>query len=510
MAELFNVVPHRFFNPLAAVTNGQNGQVYASCLLAFNQIFTSETQVPREDLRNAVLDVLAAGNVSSMDDPELRPETADEVKKENTSAKMTSEDALLQKRTELANRILLYLADEEVGWIEEGVDSGTFRRTYMMTEQAMLLADYVERASAQKFDEMSNYLYNSYLVIADFTKHTKERTGNHPYTSVILNIYDNMVRMNGQLKLLRRAIQRIIRAVTGNLSFDELMDHLAEYLDGEFIGEFMRLINNENGSLFSGPILTMLHRLIGNEKTRMIFVEDCMAVHKEENMTRQQALDLVLDQTGFIENFLNEGYGGIVRDIRNQMVDYIMITRLKLKMGMDLSEGSQDMIAHYLQILSLLDSNAKVPEDMARAFRLLDAHFVSPRSVRGARILHEKMKASPEDTVMLSQDDLEEARAELKNQAESLHTRQKMKAYMDYYRKNHVVRASDLPLFTKDDITNNLAAASFADANRMDVKVDDEYLRSGSLQMRDFSLTDREEHFTQGSEEPDGGEKNNE
>lgn len=508
MGMLFDNVPRRFFNPLAAVTNGSSGQIYASCLLSFNQLFASEAQVPREELRDAVVDVLTAGNVNGMDDPRLDDQTETDFGraavrggKKAVQEPLTDEDAEIQVRLDLANRILKYLSDEEVGWIEEGVDNGTLRRTFMITEQAMLLADYIERASSQKFDEMSNYLYNSYLVVTDFSRNTQERINNNPYSSVILNVYNNMVRLNGQLKLLRRSIRRIVKTVTGSLSFDELMDHLDEYLDGEFIGEFTRLINNENASLFSGPILTTLHRLVGREKTRNIFVTDCMAANRDEQMTRQQALERVMDQVGYVEDFLKNGYNGIIRDIRNQMVDYIMITRLKLKMGMDLSAGSQDRVAHFLQILADMDPEAELPDEIGAAFRLLNADFVSAQSIRGARVVHGKIKAVPTDAVMLSGDELEEARMELKRQSESPHTRQKMKIYTDYYKKNHVVRASDLPLATKEDITNNLAAASFADANGMRVTVDEKYLQSETTRMRDFSL---EDESVRGKEHQDG------
>lgn len=499
MGMLFDIVPRRFFNPLAAVTNGSSGQICASCLLSFNQLFASEAQVPREEVRDAVVDVLAAGNITGIDDPLLEPEAeakddflAARKEKNMSQEQVSDEDEEIRLRMDLANRILKYLSDEEVGWIEEGVDNGTLHRTFMITEQAMLLADYIERASSQKFDEMSNYLYNSYLVVTDFSKNVEDRMNNHPYTSVILNVYSNIVKLNGQLKLLRRSIRRIVKKVTGSLSFDELMDHLSEYLDGEFIGEFTRLINNENASLFSGPILTTLHRLVGREKTRDIFITDCMATYRDEQMTRQQALDRVMDQVGYVEDFLKNGYNGIIRDIRNQMVDYIMITRLKLKMGMDLSAGSQDRIAHFLQILAKLDPGMELPEEMNAAFRMTHMDFISTQSVRGARIVHGKIDAAPADAVTLSEDELEEARMELKSQSESPHTRQKMKIYTDFYKKDHVVRASDLPLATKEDITNDLAAASFAGTNDMRVTVDEHYLQSGTMRMRDFTLVDEE------------------
>ena len=38
MGRLFDNVPRRFFNPLAAVSSGNTSQLYASCLLSFTSL----------------------------------------------------------------------------------------------------------------------------------------------------------------------------------------------------------------------------------------------------------------------------------------------------------------------------------------------------------------------------------------------------------------------------------------------------------------------------------------
>ena len=53
MGKLFDNLPRRFFNPLAAITNGGSQQeFYAECMLAINSLFADRTQVSREDLKD--------------------------------------------------------------------------------------------------------------------------------------------------------------------------------------------------------------------------------------------------------------------------------------------------------------------------------------------------------------------------------------------------------------------------------------------------------------------------
>ncbi|WP_194610038.1 Wadjet anti-phage system protein JetA family protein [Clostridium vitabionis] len=492
MGRLFDNVPRRFFNPLAAVSSGNTSQLYASCLLSFNQAFAMSAQVSRETLRDAVVDILLAEHVTDFEDPEMGAAVmADRANGEPSGSDDGGKTAdLSQQRMAFASRILSYLSQDDIGWLEEGFDSSTFRRTYMMTEQAMILAGYIERASSLRVDEMSNYLYNTYLALDDFSRHMNLRKNNNPYTSVIVNAYTNISNLCGSLKILRRSMKRIVKSVTGKLTFEELMDHLTEYLDGDFIGEFTRLVNNENVSLFSGPVITMLHRLMRDADIRNLFVEDCMRTNKDRNLSREGAERLVDDQVSYVVDFLENGYVALVREIREQMVDYIMIVRLKFKLSMELSEESRDVVGRFLRKLAELDPDADTPADLADALEILHAEFISPRSVRNAPVRHGKIKTVARDAEVLSDEDRSAARDALMKAQESPYTREKMKVYASHFQKNGMIRASDLPLETHADLLNDLAASAFAPGNGMRAEVDSAYLRSGDMELRDFTLVD--------------------
>ena len=162
MGKLFDNLPRRFFNPVAATANGGNQQeFYAECLLLINTLFADRTQVSREDLKDEIASLLLADHIQSMDETDMREvsENHSSVFSKNGGDAPGEQGQSQEER--MANHVISYLSNEEVGWLEEGIDSRTYSRTYMLTEQGMLLADYIQRASSMKLDEMSNYLYNT-------------------------------------------------------------------------------------------------------------------------------------------------------------------------------------------------------------------------------------------------------------------------------------------------------------------------------------------------------------
>lgn len=494
MAKLFDNVPRRFFNPLAVLpSSGSQQQFYAECLLMINSLFSQTAQVSRDELKSSIVDLILADHIESLEDDgtEGSQDKSASGKNGKDTEKETPQPAPGQTREDLmANHVLSYLSDEEVGWLEEGIDSRTFGRTYMITEQGMLLADYIQKASSMKLDEMSNYLYNTYLALDDFSRHQKERAGNNPYTLVIVNAFNNIKALNSSLKMLRRSIKRIVQKVTGRLTFQQLMDNLGDYIDGDFIGEFTRLVDSENAALFRGPITAMLRKLMQNSRTRNIFVLDCMKAAKEEQLTYEQAQLRIDEQTAYIEDFLTDGYPAMVREIRNQMVEYIMTVRLKLKMTMDIAEGSQEVLGQFIRQLSAIPADQATPAEMLEVFRILDNSYVSPSSVRYANRRRGRLQNAAGQQRVLSEEEIREEQEKMRRMQDVPFTREKMKAYGDKYKVNGMIRATGLPLATKDEVLSDVATASFATANGMDVKVDDDYIKSEQVTLRDFTLKD--------------------
>ena len=56
MGKLFDNLPRRFFNPLAAMSGGESlQQFYAECLLLINSLFADRTQVSRDDVKDEII-----------------------------------------------------------------------------------------------------------------------------------------------------------------------------------------------------------------------------------------------------------------------------------------------------------------------------------------------------------------------------------------------------------------------------------------------------------------------
>lgn len=490
MGKLFENLPRRFFNPLAATANGgSQQQFYAECILVINGLFADRTQVSRDDLKDEIVSLLLADHIQSIDETDMQAASGNG----GSGSKYGGDPAGEQGQPpeeRMANHVISYLADEEVGWIEEGIDSRTYSRTYMLTEQGMMLADYIQRASSMKLDEMSNYLYNTYLVLDDFTRHRKEREDHNPYTLVIVNAYTNIKSLASSLKMLRRSIKRIVQKVTGKLTFQELMDNLGDYIDGDFIGEFTRLVDSENASLFRGPITASLKRLMDAPETEALFIRDCMKAGKEEHLTWEEARICVYEQVTFIEDFLTDGYLNLVRDIRNQMVEYIMTVRLKLKMTMDIADNAQEVLGRFIRKLSEYTAGENTPESALAAFRILENYYISAGSVKNGIRRREKIRNRAAEQTVLTKEEILEEQEKMRRMGDVPYTRDKMRRYTEKYKINGRVRAADLPLDTKEDALADVAAAAFAPANRMDVYVDDDYIRTDHVQLRDFTLTD--------------------
>ena len=114
MGKLFENLPRRFFNPLAAMSGGEDlQQFYAECLLLINSLFADRTQIGRDDLKDEIINLLLADHIQSVDETE----NADPAGK----AMLSDNEPGQSREDRMANHVISYLADETVGWLEEGI-----------------------------------------------------------------------------------------------------------------------------------------------------------------------------------------------------------------------------------------------------------------------------------------------------------------------------------------------------------------------------------------------------
>lgn len=100
------------------------------------------------------------------------------------------------------------------------------------------------------------------------------------------------------------------------------------------------------------------------------------------------------------------------------------------------------------------------------------------------------MQNQAAEQTVLSEEEILEEQEKMRRMQDVPYTREKMQNYIRKYKSNGMVRAADLPLDTKEDALADVAAAAFAPANQMDVHVDDHYIKTDQVHLRDFTLTD--------------------
>ena len=141
---LFDTLPGSFFNCLAS---GSTNRVYADCLLLIYHEYDREItyRIPRSQVRDALAVYLMEHQVEKLED---EPE-------ENTNY------------NEMANAVIRRFCSREVGWLEEDIDDATYEKHIMMTEQGVVLAEFLQQLMKPEREEFSSYIFNVYNILKD-------------------------------------------------------------------------------------------------------------------------------------------------------------------------------------------------------------------------------------------------------------------------------------------------------------------------------------------------------
>lgn len=66
---------------------------------------------------------------------------------------------------EMANAVILPFRSREVGWLEEDIDDATYEKHIMMTEQGVVLAEFLQQLRNPEREEFSSYIFNVYNIL---------------------------------------------------------------------------------------------------------------------------------------------------------------------------------------------------------------------------------------------------------------------------------------------------------------------------------------------------------
>ncbi len=159
---VFNAIPENFFNYLAS---NSNQRLYSQCLRLIYEQYEREVsyRIPRNQIRDALAIYLLENHVSLEVDEETGP---------------------MKNHTELATSILRKFCAKNVGWLEEENDDATYEKQIMITEQGLLLAEFLIRLEKPEKEEYSGYIFNIYN-----TFQNEELWRENPYVNGIKNIH---------------------------------------------------------------------------------------------------------------------------------------------------------------------------------------------------------------------------------------------------------------------------------------------------------------------------------
>ena len=179
---LFDTLPGSFFNCLAS---GSSNRIYADCLLLIYHEYDREItyRIPRSQVRDALAVYLMEHQIEHLEE---EPE-------ENTNY------------NELANGVIRRFCSREVGWLEEDIDDATYEKHIIMTEQGVLLSEFLQQLMKPEREEFSSYIFNVYNILKD-----PDQWEDDPYINGLRAVYRNAKLLSKALKRLATFIKKII------------------------------------------------------------------------------------------------------------------------------------------------------------------------------------------------------------------------------------------------------------------------------------------------------------
>ena len=257
MEKLFNVIPSGFFNCLAS---GGNQEIYSDCLLLIYEQYEREIsyRIARGRIRDAVAAYLLENHVRALEGEE--------------------ENGVQKTYNDLANAVIRRFCSREVGWLEEDQDDATYEKHIVMTEQGILLAEFLQQLCQPEREEFSSYIYNIYNVLR-----SQEQWAENPYVNCLKNVYRNAKLLSKSLKRLSTFIKKIIERMVQEESLESLTENIIEYCEGDFIREYARLTKQQNIHIYRSFIRARLENMQNDAGLYEQLVSGCQAEEETDH-----------------------------------------------------------------------------------------------------------------------------------------------------------------------------------------------------------------------------------
>lgn len=469
MTRLFDVIPSGFFNCLSS---SSNHRIYSDCLQIIYEQYDREVsyRIGRNRIRDAIALYLLENHV-------------DYVEAEEDTRKQKSHN-------DLANGIIRKMCSKEIGWLEEDNDDATYEKHIVMTEQGILLAEFLQQLVKPEREEFSSYIFNIYNILRN-----EEQWDSDPYVACVKNIYRNAKQLSKALKRLATFIKKIIEKMVKEESLESLTENILEYCEGDFIKEYARLTKQQNIHIYRSFIRTKLERLQNDEEMFELLVIGCAV---EEELEEQEANELVLDMLENTKRFLSEDYDRIMRDIKHKINVYLQIAvgraRFLRNREADVRGCVEQTLRYLAEEMEMLGWKEELPEEMGSLFTLEKNEFVDTGSVRFPRKAQTVRRETRVELEVMTEADIQKAKEAQEREAYNPFSKERMKVYLDTVmgqRKN--LECEALPMESKRDLLSSLSAVAYGEENGYIISPMEGYLETKGMILRRFQITKEEE-----------------
>lgn len=464
MEKLFDMIPSGFFNCLSS---GSNSGIYSDCLQIIYEQYDREIsyRIVRSRIRDAVAAYLLENHVDFI---ELQ---------EETGARKNYND--------LANGIIRKFCSKEIGWLEEDNDDATYEKHIIMTEQGILLAEFLQNLRRPEREEFSSYIYNIYNVLRN-----GEQWMQDPYTEGLKNIYRNAKLLSKALKRLATFIKKIIERMFKEESLESLTENIIEYCEGNFIREYARLTKQQNIHIYRSFIRLRLEHIQNDNELFELLVIGCAV---EEDLEEETAKEHIMDMIQRTKEFLSEDYDRIMREIKHKINVYLQIAvgraRFLRNREADIRGSVEQTIRYITEEMQTLNWKSEMPVEMSDLFLLDRNEFIDIGSIRFPRKAQTIRKETFANLEEMTEEDIRKAREAHEKEAYSPYSKEKMKIYLEnILGEKASISSNRLPMESKRDLLCALSAVAYGEENGYTIQVEEGYVETNGLILHNFEI----------------------
>ena len=229
MESFLEKIPEKLFNSFASSSTNRN--LYALALIEIYNNFqeTPLTTIKKDDIRDNLIVYFTDIEANFIEENESN--------EKNTNYQ------------EIALKIINRFTEAEVNILEENMDK-YYVKKLNLTEYGILTAKYLKELKAitnktTKINEFSSSIYDIYNTLVK----PNEEQLKSPYNLIIKKCYDETLGLNQSLKELHIKIEKIIIDLIKVAYEDDpnaFLQNVTDYINGSFIQEYSRLVNEQN------------------------------------------------------------------------------------------------------------------------------------------------------------------------------------------------------------------------------------------------------------------------